>query len=137
MAEGMIPKHNSSTTPDMQVNVGDLIVDVNGIYGDSAKMLEQVASATDVTVSIKRKIPGAPAARPLAAEATAAAPSPVAPAAVEAASVSAPPSEEPTVGTAAPQENVMKQLEPMDMAVVEPDPNEINGDKQKSCGCGC
>lgn len=57
-AEGLMATYNQTAPPERQVCPGDLIVHVNGIYGDSEKMLEQVSSgAEEVIVAVRKKNP--------------------------------------------------------------------------------
>eukprot|EP00929_Paragymnodinium_shiwhaense_P075335 TRINITY_DN3850_c0_g1_i1.p1 TRINITY_DN3850_c0_g1~~TRINITY_DN3850_c0_g1_i1.p1 ORF type:complete len:294 (+),score=80.24 TRINITY_DN3850_c0_g1_i1:88-969(+) len=55
MVEGLIPKHNAANAenPEQQIQIGDIIVDVNGVYGNPTQMLDQVReSASKVTLSL-------------------------------------------------------------------------------------
>jgi len=73
--EGLIPAWNKGceNTPEMQVKSGDLIVVVNGVFGNSDLMLAELKS-TAITLTVKRaqSATGTPAAEAPAAEAPAA-----------------------------------------------------------------
>eukprot|EP00929_Paragymnodinium_shiwhaense_P006417 TRINITY_DN10979_c0_g1_i1.p1 TRINITY_DN10979_c0_g1~~TRINITY_DN10979_c0_g1_i1.p1 ORF type:complete len:224 (+),score=87.84 TRINITY_DN10979_c0_g1_i1:87-758(+) len=58
--EGLVPTYNKSKegTPDVQVQEGDVIVAVNGLFGDFELMKKELAAAT-LALAIKR--PGVPA----------------------------------------------------------------------------
>jgi hypothetical protein len=74
--EGLIPAWNKGceNTPEMQVKSGDLIVVVNGVFGNSDLMLAELKSKA-ITLTVKRaqSATGTPAAEAPAAEAPAAA----------------------------------------------------------------
>jgi hypothetical protein len=74
--EGLIPSWNKGceNTPETQVQAGDLIVVVNGVFGKSDLMLAELKSKV-ITLTVKRAQPvtGTPAAEAPAAEAPAAA----------------------------------------------------------------
>jgi hypothetical protein len=74
--EGLIPSWNKGceNTPEMQVKSGDLIVVVNGVFGNSDLMLAELKS-TAITLTVKRaqSATGTPAAEAPAAEAPTAA----------------------------------------------------------------
>jgi hypothetical protein len=68
--EGLIPEWNKGceNTPEMQVNAGDFIVVINGVFGNSDLMLPELFSKA-ITLTVKRgqaltdmRVPEAPAA---------------------------------------------------------------------------
>eukprot|EP00929_Paragymnodinium_shiwhaense_P001815 TRINITY_DN102022_c0_g1_i1.p1 TRINITY_DN102022_c0_g1~~TRINITY_DN102022_c0_g1_i1.p1 ORF type:complete len:242 (-),score=30.94 TRINITY_DN102022_c0_g1_i1:110-835(-) len=54
--EGVIASHNEANAgnEDVLLRPGDLIVDINGFYGDAKKMLEQAATESTLAVAVKR-----------------------------------------------------------------------------------
>eukprot|EP00929_Paragymnodinium_shiwhaense_P075336 TRINITY_DN3850_c0_g1_i10.p1 TRINITY_DN3850_c0_g1~~TRINITY_DN3850_c0_g1_i10.p1 ORF type:complete len:276 (+),score=75.98 TRINITY_DN3850_c0_g1_i10:88-915(+) len=164
MVEGLIPKHNAANAenPEQQIQIGDIIVDVNGVYGNPTQMLDQVReSASKVTLSLLKgrasKAATAVAAAPTVAvkaplqEAAADAPTapvalnPAAEAPTEAAAAAAAPA--PTEAPTPPDESIMipvpakdsllTQVQPTDVTTVEPEQTEIRGDGPNNCSCGC
>eukprot|EP00929_Paragymnodinium_shiwhaense_P111252 TRINITY_DN78_c0_g2_i1.p1 TRINITY_DN78_c0_g2~~TRINITY_DN78_c0_g2_i1.p1 ORF type:complete len:203 (-),score=95.50 TRINITY_DN78_c0_g2_i1:303-911(-) len=63
--EGLVPTYNKQyeSTPEQQVAAGDVIVAVNGIFGDYEQMTKELQQQKKLTLSLRRPAAGAAAER--------------------------------------------------------------------------
>lgn len=52
--EGALYKYNARASPETRIKIGDYIWDVNGVSGDTDKMLDQLKQATSLTITLQR-----------------------------------------------------------------------------------
>jgi hypothetical protein len=58
LPEGIVPRWNKEqSNPEHRIRVGDLLTDINGFFGSSEILLDQVSKAAIVTTLVKHMVP--------------------------------------------------------------------------------